>query len=41
MGWADQGAVRLIQGNVSADTTADLTILVQAAGPVSSSWFVL
>ena len=39
--WQDNGAVRLIQGNVNADTTADLTIFVKAAGPVVGNWFVL
>jgi len=39
--WEDQGAVRLIQGNVNANTTADLAIVVKAAGPVDANWFVL
>ncbi len=39
--WEEQGAFRLIQGNVNADTTADLTLLVRAAGPVEAGWFVL
>ena len=39
--WQNNGAVRLIQGNVNADTTADLTIFVKAAGPVVGNWFVL
>jgi len=33
--------VRLIQGNVNANTTADLAIVVKAAGPVDANWFVL
>jgi hypothetical protein len=39
--WEEHGAFRLIQGNVNADTTADLTLLVRAAGPVEAGWFVL
>ncbi len=39
--WEVQGAVRLIQGNVNNDTTADLTIFVKAKGPVDANWFVL
>ncbi len=39
--WEDQGSVRLIQGNVNNDTVADLTIFVNAAGPVDANWFVL
>jgi hypothetical protein len=39
--WEDLGTARLIQGNVNADTTADLTIFVKAAGPVEAGWFVL
>ena len=39
--WEDQGTIRLIQGNVNADTTADLTIFVRAAGPMDATWFVL
>ena len=39
--WEDQGAVRMIQGNVNNDNTADLTIFVKAAGPVDATWFVL
>jgi len=39
--WQDLGTSRLIQGNVTADTTADLTIFVKATGPVDASWFVL
>lgn len=39
--WEDQGAHRLIQGNINTDTTADLTIRVKAAGPVEANWFVL
>jgi hypothetical protein len=39
--WEDLGTSRLIQGNVNADTTADLTIFVKAAGPVDAGWFVL
>ena len=34
--WEDQGGVRLIQGNVNNDSTADLTIFVKAAGPAGS-----
>jgi hypothetical protein len=39
--WQDNGAVRLIQGNVNNDTVADLTIFVKAAGPVDANWFAL
>ena len=39
--WENQGGMRLIQGNVDGDTTADLTLFVQAAGPVATNWFVL
>ena len=39
--WEDQGAVRLIQGNVNNDATADFAVVVKAAGPADSSWFVL
>ncbi len=37
----DRGGVRLIQGNVDGDSTADLTMFVRAAGPVDADWFVL
>ena len=39
--WQDNGTVRMIQGNLNADTTADLTIFVKAAGPVDSAWLAL
>lgn len=39
--WEDQGTFRLIQGNVNNDMTADLTIRVNAAGPVEVGWFVV
>ena len=39
--WEDQGAVRLIQGNINNDITADLTIFVKAGGPVDIGWLVL
>lgn len=40
--WQDQGGgTLLIQGNVNANTVADLTILVKATGPVDAGWFVL
>ncbi len=39
--WEDQGTERMIQGNVNADTTADVTIFVKAAGPVDANWFAL
>ena len=39
--WEDQGGMRLIQGNVDGDTSADLTLFLQAAGPVATNWFVL
>ena len=39
--WEDQGGQRLIQGNTTGDTTAELTIIVKAAGPLEASWFVL
>jgi hypothetical protein len=39
--WQDQGATRLIQGEVNGDGVADVTIIVTAAGPVEANWFVL
>ena len=39
--WQDQGATRLIQGEVTGDGIADLTIYVTSAGPVGSVWFAL
>jgi hypothetical protein len=40
--WEDLGGgTLLVQGNVNADTTADLTITVKAMGPIDSNWFVL
>jgi hypothetical protein len=39
--WQDQGTARLVQGEVTGDGVADLTILVTAAGPVDTTWFIL
>jgi serralysin len=39
--WEDQGTQRMVQGTTNADTTAELTIFVKAAGPVEAGWFVL
>ena len=39
--WQDTGPLRLIQGNVTNDTVADLTLFATAAGPVDAGWFVL
>jgi len=39
--WTDLGATRLIQGDVNGDSTADLTIIVKAAGPVDTTRFNL
>jgi hypothetical protein len=39
--WADLGGSRLIQGDVNGDSTADLTIFVNAAAPVDANWFAL
>jgi hypothetical protein len=39
--WQDQGSLRLIQGEVTGDGVADVTILVAAPGPVDSTWFIL
>jgi hypothetical protein len=40
--WQDLGGgTLLVQGNVNADTAANLTIFVKAAGPVDANWFVL
>ena len=39
--WADLGTSRLIQGDVNGDSTADLTIFVNAAAPVDANWFAL
>ncbi len=39
--WQDNGATRTVFGNVDANTTPELTIILSAAGPVEASWFVL
>jgi hypothetical protein len=39
--WQDAGGSRTLFGNVDADTTPELTIILSAAGPVQASWFVL
>lgn len=39
--WADLGAQRRIEGDVNGDGVADLTILANAAGPVTAAWFLL
>ena len=39
--WQDNGATRLIQGDINGDSIADLTIFVAAPGPLDASWFVL
>jgi aryl-phospho-beta-D-glucosidase BglC (GH1 family) len=40
--WQDLGGGTLVvQGNVNADTAADLTVYVKAAGPIDASWFAL
>jgi Ca2+-binding RTX toxin-like protein len=39
--WAELGAQRRIEGDVNGDGVAELTILVDAAGPVAAGWFLL
>jgi hypothetical protein len=39
--WQDHGTLRLIQGEVTGDGVADMTIFVSAAGPVTGNWFLL
>ncbi|MBW6400465.1 right-handed parallel beta-helix repeat-containing protein [Roseomonas sp. HJA6] len=39
--WTDIGALRLIEGDIDADRSADLSIVVIATGVVDVSWFVL
>jgi serralysin len=39
--WQDHGTLSLIQGEVTGDGVADMTIFVSAAGPVTGNWFLL
>ena len=39
--WTDTGGELVVEGDVSGDGVADLTILLDAEAPVDANWFVL
>jgi hypothetical protein len=39
--WQDEGALKRVQGDVTGDALADITLLVQTTTPLDATWFAL